>query len=166
MVDVVGVASDLRARARQNVPAFSTKAILAEAFPDALVTGRTLPDGIDEVVSITATGPVILYRRELTIPAQRFAIAHAIAHLIFDRDAGVCRPGYVGDPERESRADHFACELLVPFVVLLPMIEAQPTDTVSVSREVYLDHVDDLASRFHVPAWVIDQRIRELAALY
>ncbi len=161
---LVEKAADLRRRANQVEPAFSTRQIIDACFPDVLVTGSQLEPGIDELVSSTPQGPVILYRRGLSTPDQRFAIAHGLAHLIFDGNKGVCRPGYVGDPERESRADLFAAELLVPLGNLAPYIGRQPSEN-AVEQELYLDMVDEIASHFHAPAWVIDQRIREVLRL-
>ena len=115
---LVETAVDLRRRAGQVEPAFSTRQIIDACFPDALVTGRELPPGIDEVVSISPDGPVIIYRRGLPTPSQRFVIAHALAHVMFDRVRGGCRPGSVGHKSREERADRFAAELLIPLELL------------------------------------------------
>ena len=157
---LVEKAAELRSRSGQYEPAFSTRLIIDECFPDVLVTGSALEPGIDELVSSTPQGPIILYRRGLATPDQRFAIAHGLAHLIFDGNNGICRPGYVGDPERELRADRFAAELLVPLVELRPYVGRRPS-TNRTEHELYLDMVDEIASHFHVPAWVVDQRIRE-----
>lgn len=160
---LVEIAADLRQRADQTDPAFSTRQIIERCFPHALVTGRNLPPGVDEVVSETPQGIVILYRRGLPTPSQRFVIAHALAHVIFDRVRGGCRPGSVGHASREKRADRFAAELLAPLNVLREYVGCWPSKDATES-ERYLDQVDEIASHFQVPAGLIDKRIRELRA--
>lgn len=134
-------------------------------FPDAVVTGRVLPIGFNEVVARTPEGPIIIYARHLPIARQRLAIAHAVAHLLFDDDDSCCRPGFVGDNHVEDRADRFARELLVPLEQLREHIQRWPAANDNTAHEYYLDHVDELASFFNVPPYVIDERIRELMAL-
>lgn len=113
---------------------------------------------------MTPTGPLILYRRDLPVGAQRFAIAHGIAHLIFDfvNDKSIAP---LNDPFVEKRADDFAAELLVPLSELAPMVSRWPEGTEvdpDVDREIYLDQVDEIASCFNVPPLVIDGQIRKL----
>jgi len=133
-------------------------------FPGTRVTGRTLPDGVHDVVVVhehvwrSHRAPhVIVYRRDLPTSEQRHAIAHALGHVIFDGH-GHCGP-YARD--RELRCDRFADELLVPLERLCRVVTAWPS-TDPLVHETYLDMVDRLASRFAVPPRVIDQRIREL----
>lgn len=154
------VARNLRERARQGNPAFSTNQIIAMAFPEVLVTGCSLPNGIDEAVSRMTNGPVLLYRRGLSTSEQRMAIAHGLAHLIYDDDAP-CSRGRSGSPARERRADAFAAELLVPLDELVKVLTVLPSKDPD-EQQLYLDHVDYLASMFQVPAQVIRKRIREL----
>lgn len=156
---LVEIAADLRARAEQHEPAFSTRQIIERCFPNALVTGRELPPGIDEAVSETPQGIVILYRRGLPTPSQRFVICHALAHVIFDRVVGGCRPGSVGHRCREERADAFAAELLLPLDRLEEYVGCWPD---AENRDRYLDQVDEIASHFQVPTGLVDKRIREL----
>jgi Zn-dependent peptidase ImmA (M78 family) len=155
---IVDIASDLRRRAKQAVPAFSTSRLVSTAFPDAIVTGYDLPSGIDEAVSRTKDGIVILYRRGMSTAEQRVAIAHGVAHLLFDDD---CRSGFVGSAARERRADAFAAELLVPLDELAKLLRVLPSKDPD-EQQLYLDHVDHLASVFQVPAPLIRVRIREL----
>lgn len=163
-VDVLTqVAADLRRRAGQIEPLFSTRKIIDACFPRLIVTGRELPAGIHEAVSRTADGEVLIYSRALPTAAKRFAIAHGLAHLLFDDSVSGCRVGYVGDPHVEARADSFAEELLVPLKMLREYVERQPpANDNSTEREFYLDQVDEIASHFHVPSHVIDKRIREM----
>jgi Zn-dependent peptidase ImmA (M78 family) len=160
---LVEIAADLRRRADQFTLPFSTTQIIETCFPSALVTGRVLPKGVLEAVSRTERGPVILYARGLTPLTQRHVIAHALAHLLFDGDRGFRVPGQPADPRVERRANAFADELLVPFEYLIPRIEHWPA--VGPAHEVYLDHVDQLASRFAVESKVIARRIRRLKRL-
>jgi Zn-dependent peptidase ImmA (M78 family) len=158
---LVEVAEDLRRRSGQKEPAFSTQQIVSACFPGALVTGHSLPPSIDEAVSRTPDGIVILYRRGMSTAEQRYAIAHALGHLIFDGPEAACSVGSAGITECEARCDRFADELLAPlerlreFVTLVPPVGSD-------QEAVYLDQVDQIASHFHVPAGVIDRRIREL----
>lgn len=161
---MVEIAAEIRHRSNQTEPAFSTRQIIDECFPDVLVTGSRLAPGIDELVSQTSEGPVILYQRGLSAPDQRFAIAHGLAHLIFDGKEGACRPGYLGDPGREGRADLFASELLVPLLDLEPYVGRWPSDDPA-DHDIYLDMVDEIASHFNAPAMVVDQRIRLLFSI-
>lgn len=160
---IAEIAANLRHRAGQTEPAFSTRRIIDACFPHTLVTGRHLPPGVDEVVSETPDGAVILYKRGLPTPSQRFVIAHALAHLIFDRVRGGCRPGSVGHTSREDRADRFAAELLVPLSYLRQCVDCWPSAD-PVEHDHYLDQVDEIASYFQVPSGLIDKRIRELRA--
>src|SRR5687767_8414888 len=143
---MVEIAADLRHRAEQFTLPFSTTQIIETRFPTALVTGRRLPDGVLEAVSRTERGPVILYARGLSPASQRYVIAHALAHLLFDGARAFRVPGQAADPKVERRANAFADELLVPFEYLEPRIERWPG--LGVAHEIYLDHVDQLASRF------------------
>lgn len=154
------VASDLRLRAKQTSPAYSTSQIIAMAFPEVLVTGYELPRGIDEAVSRMTRGPVLLYRRGISTADQRVAIAHGLAHLIYDDDAP-CVRGRAGSPMRERRADAFAGELLVPLDELAKVLRVMPSKDPD-EQQLYLDHVDYLASMFKVPSSMIRKRIREL----
>lgn len=158
--DLVATAVRLREVAGQVEPAFSTRQIIEACFPDAAVTGRHLPPGIEEMVTRTSEGPLIVYSRTLHPPRQRFVIAHAIAHLLFDGDRimAAARPGFVGCPEAEARADAFAAELLVPLAELASYVGVPPGTT----DDLYLDQVDEIASHFNVTTCLIDQRIREL----
>jgi Zn-dependent peptidase ImmA (M78 family) len=160
MQSFVDIGADLRSRAQQTHPAFSTNQILAMTFPDVLVTGFDLPKGIDEAVSRMSRGPVLLYRRDLSTAEQRLAIAHGLAHLIYDDDAP-CVAGRAGSPSRERRADAFAVELLVPLDEIAKVLTVLPSKDRD-EQQLYLDHVDYLASMFKVPSKVIRQRIREL----
>lgn len=128
-------------------------------WPLAVITGRALPAGIEEIVSVTADGPLVIYDRALSTAECRFAIAHAIAHLIFDVDARL-RKGVVIEPMRELRADDFARELLVPDRALIRHIALWPSD--GDDFDTYMDQVDMVAATFHVPPAIIDQRIRVL----
>lgn len=154
------IAEEMRRRAGQDEPAFSTRAIVDACFPDAIVTGRELPVGVQDMVTLTERGPLIVYRRGIAAADQRFAIAHAVAHLMFDLVDGA-RPAF-DNAEVEARADDFALELLAPLAELEPYVGRFPDEGTEVERELYLDQVDEIASHFNVPAWVIDKQIRRL----
>lgn len=161
---MVEIAADLRHRAGQFEPAYSTHKIIEVAFPDAVVTGRHLPRGVLEAVSRTAEGPVIIYARGLSSAAQRFAIAHALAHLLFDGDEAFRQPGQPRCKAVEDRADRFAEELLVPLAELEPYVCRWPSEHEH-EHEIYLDMVDEISSHFAVRSEVVDRRIRELNRL-
>lgn len=133
------------------------------AFPDARITGRELPPGVDELVAVTAEGPLVIYARGLSTAGQRFAIAHALAHLLFDVGVDVhgVQPDEPYDAERETRADAFAFELLCPRCQLLQHIVLWPDS--DDDAEGYRDQVDQIAAEYHLPPAAIDQQIRELA---
>lgn len=158
---LVEIAANLRRQSRLYFPPFSTTQLVERCFPDAVVTGRKLPAGVLEAVSRTPQGPVILYARGLSPTMQRYAIAHAIGHLVFDE--GFRNPGEPAIPRVERRADAFADELLVPFEYLEPRVKRYPAP--GVRRDLYFDHVDQLASQFSVESTVIDRRIRQLTRL-
>ena len=86
-------------------PLYSTRRIIDACFPGLVVTGRELPEGIHEAVSRTREGGVLVYNRALPTAAKRFAIAHGLAHLLFDDGTSACRAGFLGDPDVEARAD-------------------------------------------------------------
>jgi Zn-dependent peptidase ImmA (M78 family) len=106
-------------------------------------------------------GDLLIYGRGLPTAAKRFAIAHGLAHLIFDNGVSACRPGFAGDPHVEARADRFAEELLVPLDRLVEYVGRKPSND-PVDHELYLDMVDEISSHFHVPSAVIGKRIGEL----
>lgn len=157
--DVAEIAGTLRALSGQHEPPYSTARILEVSFPTAIVAGRQLPDGIEEAVSATCDGPLIVYRRQSVSDLRRVAEAHAIAHLVFDleRQYESCAI------KRELRADAFALELLAPdhevreFFDLLSRQWAH-----ALTSDVHLDKIDAISSRFHVPTEMIGQRIRHL----
>jgi Zn-dependent peptidase ImmA (M78 family) len=159
---VVEIAADLRRRAEQIEPAFSTMQIVEACFPNTLVTGRALRDPADELVTRQSDGRhVIVYNRALTPPEQRYAICHALGHIIFDGASSCCG----NDVERERRCDQFADELLVPLDELAPYVSCVPVDADCEERDLYLDMVDLIASHFGVLASVVDRRIRQLSKL-
>ena len=154
----------MRRQAGQNQPAFSTQAIIKRCLPRTLVTGRDLPPGILEAVARTDRGPVILYARGVPIGRQRLAISHAIGHLIFDGASAFRQPGQGRIEHVERRADAFAEELLVPFDELKKYVRCWPSRK-RAEHEVYLDMVDEIASRFKVPSEVVNRRILKLRRL-
>ena len=156
---VVQMARAARLRSGQLTEPFSTRRIVETLFPAAVVAGGQLPSRVQEAVSIRHEGPVILYSRDLEPPDQRFVIAHAIAHLLYDGNADGAGVGFVGDPMREERADAFAAELLVP----LARLDAVMDPDISSSGDLHLDEIDRLASRFNVPRWLIRKRVQDLA---
>jgi len=158
---LVKVASGLRRRAKLASPSFSMRKIIEASFPSVHITGGELPDDVDEMLSIRGDGPIIVYKRSLPGPAQRFAIAHALAHLLFDSSKNGVRPGFRGCEKAERQADLFAAELLAPLEVLGTLVDLWPSSDPD-EHEVYLDQVDDLASSFVVPAAVIDSQIHRL----
>lgn len=161
---LVEIAADLRCRSGLTKPPYSTSTIIEACFPDILVTGFRLPAGVDELVSVAREGPVILYSRSLPILDQRYAIAHALAHILFD-DEDVCmRVGRAGVAANEQRADDFGAELLAPRAEIRAVLRMWPSKDAE-DHEIYLDHVDQIASRFSVPSLVIDAQIRRLAVV-
>lgn len=161
---MVETAAALRRCARQVIPPYSTKRIIEACFPRIVVAGARLPIGVDEVVQPRSDGHIIVYARTLSVPEQRIAICHGLAHLIFDDDAAGLRPGCSGVRESEERADKFAIELLAPLAELQTIVRRIPSRDPD-EHEIYLDHVDEIASRFSVPAAVIDSRIREFVLI-
>lgn len=152
---IVRIACDLRSFAGEARPSFSTSAIIGASFPSVLVTGHELPLGVDELVSIGKT-TTIFYRRGLQPSFQRLAIAHAIAHLIFDAPSNSSGPSEQapGCPFSELRADEFACELLAPSALLLSEFPEHLLARDENDRS-YLDALDSMASLFQVPRWVV-----------
>lgn len=161
---LVEIAADLRRRSGRKEPPYSSYEIVEASFPGTLVTGCILPDGVDELVSRRPEGPVIIYSRTLPGPGQRFVIGHALAHLLFDNEQVCARAGSAGCPHSEGRADFFSAELFVPLVDLRPRVKHWPSDDLE-DQEIYLDHVDRIASAFAMPAAVIDSQIRRLATV-
>ncbi len=157
---LVEIAADLRRRAVQLTPPFSTKRIIAASMPGIVVTGSKLPDGMDEVVRLHDKRPIIVYQRSLSSPEQRIAIAHGLAHVLFDDETACLRVGSAGIPAIEERADAFAVELLAPLTSVSRFAQHGPSS--GDEHEIYLDHVDGIASLFAVPSYVIDSQIRRL----
>ncbi len=86
---------------------------------------------------------VILYNRRMSTDAQRVAIAHAVAHIIFDGPTGSC---WAADDARELRCDRFAEELLVPLSYLREHVSVWPSANTA-AQEIYLDQVDPRSPR-------------------
>lgn len=161
LIAITDIAAALRRSAGQDEPAFSTRAIVGTCFPDVLVTGATLPPGVYGALSHAPDGgAVILYARGQPAAVQRHAIAHELAHFIFDGVEAHRRPGEPADPVAEWRADFFADELLVPLAELRPYVGRWPSG--DGDYDFYLDMVDEIASHFGVLAPVADRQIRSL----
>jgi Zn-dependent peptidase ImmA (M78 family) len=164
---IAAIAESLRRRADQTEPKYSTRQIIDVCYPGTIVTGRTMPRSMHEMVLVDEAAfrshrapHTIFYSRSIPTCDQRYAIAHAIAHIIFDGANGSC---WHRHEERERRCDAFADELLVPLAVLREYVCVWPRDVRDeANRERYLDQVDQIASHFHAPQRVIDRRIREL----
>jgi Zn-dependent peptidase ImmA (M78 family) len=159
------IAASLRRRADQLEPAFSTRQIIDSCFPGTVVTGRSLPRGVHDLVCVDAGAfrshrapHVIMYARDLPTADQRYAIAHALAHIIFDGGQADCG---ARNSDRELRCDRFADALLCPLDRLDEYVCAFPSKEIE-AQGIYLDQVDQIASHFHVPQRVVDLRIREL----
>lgn len=166
---LAAIAESLRRRAEQTEPAFSTRQIIDVCFPGTRVTGRHLPSGVHDMVCVdddafrSHRAPhVIFYNRRLSSERQRYAIAHAVAHVIFDGSNAICTHAHT---DRELRCDRFADELLLPLDRLGEYVGAWPREEPGEVHEDYLDQVDQIASHFHVHASVVDRRIRELQRL-
>lgn len=159
-IAIADIAAALRERAGEQEPAFSTRKIIEASFDDVVVTGATLPSGVFGALSRTDDGPVILYAHGIGAAKQRLAIAHELAHFLFDGIEACRSATRPCDPIAESRADLFADELLVPLIELRPYVCRWPS--VESDREIYLDMVDEISSHFGVPADVIDRRVRLL----
>lgn len=162
---IASIAASLRRRAGQVEPSYSTMQIIEACFPGTIVTGRRLAVDTDELVHVddlafrTHKAPHrIFYNRNKSSGEQRYGIAHALGHIVFD---GPRRRGHAEDPARELRCDRFADELLVPLVELRPYVCAGPSFD-DERHEIYLDMVDMIASQFHVPSSVIERRIEDL----
>jgi len=165
---IAAIAESLRRRSDQSEPAFSTRQIIDVCFPGTIVTGREMPRQVHEMVLVDPDAfrshrapHIIFYSRKLSTPSQRYAIAHALAHIIFDGANGSC---WRRNDERERRCDAFADELLVPLTALGEYVCVWPGH-VGDDHERYLDQVDQISSHFHVPQRVIDRRIRQLRRL-
>jgi len=153
----VVVAEELRCRAHETEPPFSVEKLLDSASPGAVVVAHDLPEGVDEVVAVMPEGAVIVHRCGLVAFALRFAIAHAIAHILLDVDEGHLRPGPIIDDERETRADDLALEILAPDRLLRPRVVFWPSPDAD-----YAEQLELIALHFGVPSEAIDQRIRQL----
>jgi hypothetical protein len=138
-------AAVLRSRCGFTRPPFSTQRLVDAVCPSALVTGGDLPRGVHELVEIDRGRPVIHYSRAISSGEQRLAIAHALAHVLYDfAGDGRARPC----PLAEDRADLFALEVLAP-AARMRTIRARPS--AGVERHAWEDRIDQIASRYHVP---------------
>lgn len=165
---VVAVTYDLRQRVGKKGSYYSAKEIIEECFPDVMVTGAALPPGIAEVVEVRGGQKTIFYNRRINPMAQRVAITHGLAHLLFD--LGPDRRECSRDNERmstqpiERRADLFAGELLAPLDELDEHFdEIFPREPVA--KQHFDDEVDHVASTFKVPPGFLRWRLFDLAWL-
>jgi hypothetical protein len=164
--EIVAVTRELRGRARLLEPPFSTRAILDVCFPEVLVMGRTLPDGVDEMVFSLEEGAGIVYKRGLSTPEHRVAIAHGVAHVIWDLgkvQERMCRrhSPVVRIEIAEERAELFMAELLVPLEYLDGYVRyTEPASEEDV--DAHLDMIDELASHFQVPVPLLADRVSDL----
>jgi Zn-dependent peptidase ImmA (M78 family) len=147
------------------------KMILANR-PDIVVTGETLPTGVLESVLLAPDRPpVIMYNRRYNQPAQRVAVAHGVAHVLFDVERAVtyaCGRAY--EDERvdiiERRADLFAGELLCPLEDLDEAFAGADLFPRSPGpRRKFDDYCDHVASQKRVPVGFLRWRLYDLAKL-
>lgn len=162
---IAAIAESLRRRSGQDEPKFSTRQIIDVCYPGTIVTGREMPEQIHEMVLVDGAAfrshrapHIIFYSRRLTTDAQRYAIAHALAHIIFDGATGSC---WRRNDDRERRCDAFADEVLVPLERLREYLSCWPSREPE-ELDRYKDQVDQIASHFHVPQRVVDRQIRKL----
>jgi hypothetical protein len=170
LLDFAGIAAaaaELRERAGVETAPYSGRAIIERCFPHVLVTGGELPRGVAEVVETRGGKATIWYNRRMNTAAHRVAVAHGLAHLIFDAPSGRLECGAssssAGAPER--RADLFAGELLTPFADLDRHFEGEIFPRDPVDRRVFDDEVDHAASKFKVPAGFLRWRLYDLLHL-
>lgn len=167
---LISVASAFRARAGLDAPPYSSRKIIIANLPSITVTGGLLPAGVLEMSTVGEDGHSrIVYNRRVNHLAQRVAIVHGLAHLLFDlpEDGGRrCGRTYEDmEIDRiERRADLFAGELLVPLTDLDGHFDDGlfPQDS---SRGDWDDYVDHVASTFKVPGGFLRWRLYDLAKL-
>jgi len=172
---VVAAAHRLRERAELTKPPYSARTLIERCFPALVVTGESLPRGVFEATTIHDGKRIIVYNRRINTAAQRVAIAHGLAHLLFDlvdkRGRLEChgveaREAAGGNHDAvERRADLFAGELLVPFDDLDAHFEGDLFPRSPAARRVFDDDVDHVASTFKVPPGFVRWRLFDLAWL-
>lgn len=170
VVEIIGVARELRRRAGFVAPPYSAKHLLETCFPDVLVTGGNLPRGVTEIVTLNPAGErTIFYNRRSAPGTQRLGIVHGCAHLIWDlideTRQRECRMAYEDGTHTamERRADLFAGEILAPLPDLDAMMGESPLfPQESVDKRHFEDTVDHLASRFNLPQGFIRFRLWDL----
>lgn len=150
---LVFLAANLRARADLDGPPFSPTTIIERCFPETLVTGDSLPAGIEAVAARCAHGPTVVYSRSLSAQERSIAVTAAFAQMMFGLD--------------EVQAEEFSAELLAPAATVGAFAtrgmcgDRSDTDDVA----LFQDMIDDLAARFVVPADIIELQIRRLRAV-
>jgi hypothetical protein len=168
---IAAIAASLRRRAVLVEPSYSTMQIIETCFPGTVVSGRALENNCDELVRVDSKAfkshkapHRIWYNRKLSGPEQRYAIAHAIGHIVFDgpRSRGVNDNA----ANRELRCDRFADELLVPLAELPAYVGGVRASDDPEQQIAFLDMCDQIASHFQVPSGVIVRRINELRPLH
>lgn len=153
---VVAVAYDIRQRVGKKGTYYSARTVIETCYPDVMVTGAALPPGIAEVVEVRGGQKTIFYNRRINPMAQRVAIAHGLAHIIFDLGT-VERRECLRESERmatsrvERRADLFAGELLAPLDEIDEHFDDDLFPRDPALRQHFDDEVDHIASTFHVP---------------
>jgi len=164
-------------RSGQRRPPYCPRLLVKALSVTAVVIGAELPERVDEIVSMTAEGPMILYRRELGAIDRRFAIAHAAGHLALGDFAtqAPLRPGLLVPRElraardRERRCDRFAAAALVPLDDLareMAALGGAATGDRETQHQDWLDRLDRLGEIFMVPPNTIRRRIGELSVFH
>lgn len=164
---IIAAAAELRTRAGATEAPYSGRAIIEKCFPHVLVTGGHLPHGVAEVVETRGGKVTIWYNRRMTTGAHRIAVAHGLAHLVFDAPDGrlQCGAASSGRVPAERRADLFAGELLAPLADLDRHFVGGLFPRMPVDRLAFDDEVDHAASKFKIPTGFLRWRLHDLAQL-
>ncbi len=176
---IVGRAAYIRHKAGffDKEPPYSTRQLMDRCFPKIMVTGVDLPKGIVEVTERRRGSSTICYARKVSAGLQRVGIIHGLHHLLSDLRHGVglseCnvplreleRLGKVARDPVELACDLFAGEILCPLDVLDQYAPTAIFPRDEDQRRVFDDQVDQLASKFNVPAGFIRWRLYDLIHL-
>jgi hypothetical protein len=178
---IEGRAAYLRAKCGldDKHPPYSTNEITEAGFPRIVITSAPdLPRGITEMVIHHQGQYSLFYSNKVGHPSQRLGILHGCYHTLSDlaaqegqRECNLTdarfRQASGEDAPEERACDLFAGALLVPFHVLdryAPDV-LFPGARNSVERNAFDRKVDQLASKFNVPAGFMAWRLYDLAQL-
>jgi Zn-dependent peptidase ImmA (M78 family) len=163
---IIATVSYIHQRTGFHEPPFSLQNFFNQ-FPGFKVIAARLPAGFDGELLIRGNDKIIRYRVESRDQSTRFTIAHEIAHcFLHHRENYHCRVNkrfriYEAESAapKETEADFFALELLVP----LPLLNRIVRPLEHLNEKEIGSLASELAQLFGINTITMKSRLKDLA---